>query len=144
LKKLAQGNKKTREVWKRASAFFPGRRFGWIGGRTQNPLIMHRYDTLGYLFPFEMAYNEGDGRLVMEYLLANIEEVSSSSRLDKSNGICRGKYGQRLGDYEIGIDGAEELEAKLSAWEFDHDKGDAVIIVSRLRKPMQVPASTTA
>lgn len=141
LKKFAQGSRNTSRIWYRASALYPGRTFGWIGGRTQNPLIMSRYKKLGYLFPFETAYNEGDGRLVMEYLLANIEEVSSAPPLDKSNGICRRKYKGRLGDYKLGIEGTEKLEAKLSAWEFDRDKGDAVIIVSRLCKPIQVSAS---
>lgn len=143
VKKSAQGRRNTSGIWYRASALYPGRTFGWIGGRTQNPLIMSRYKKLGYLFPFETAYDEGDGRLVMEYLLANIEEVSSAPPLDKGNGICRRKYKRRLGDYELGIEGTEELEAKLSAWEFDRDKGDAVIIVSRLAEPINVPASTT-
>ena len=143
LKKVAQGSLKSKEVFDRASALFPGLTFGWVGGRTQNPLVMRRYSKLGLLFPFEIAYDEGEGSLVMNYLLENINEVNEVPRLDRSNGICRGIYrGRRLGDYKVSIGGTEQLEARLSAWGFDRDKGDALIVVSKLYKPIHVPVPT--
>jgi len=38
LKKEAQGNRLSSSVWKMCLSLYPSRKFGWVGGRTQNPL----------------------------------------------------------------------------------------------------------
>ncbi len=143
LKKGVQGSKKTREVFERAGKLFPDREFGWIGGRTQNPLVMKRYGKLGSLFPLETAYDGVEGRLIMQYLLEHIGEAKEATGLDRSSGICRGIYRERrLGDYQLGISGTEQFEERLSEWGFDREHGDALLVVAKLYQPIHFSADT--
>jgi len=133
LKKEAQGKKLSSQAWKLACSFFSTRKFGWIGGRTQNPLVIKRYAKLGVLFPFQITYAEGEGKLIMDYLSRYIAEVRDVKHLERDTGICRQVYKEgRLGDYSIQIDGADEYEKLLHAWNFQRENGDALIVVTKL------------
>lgn len=116
-------------------ALFPDRKFGWIGGRTQNPLVMRRYAKFGKLFPFDTAYSDPEGQLVMNYLLQRIAEVYQvpEENFVKSNGICRKVYKEgQLGKYPLDVPGTENYEKLLQEWDFNRKEGDAVIVVSKL------------
>lgn len=116
---------------------FPGRAFGWVGGRTQNPLVILRYARLGTNYPFDAKYSEGEGQTLLRFLVQNIADVNEvKATLDYSTGICRGLYPEgRLGDYGRTIDGAEAIECSLAEWGFDRNAGDAVITATRLSSP---------
>jgi hypothetical protein len=123
-----------------AVKMFPERIFGWVGCRTQNPAMFLRYAKLGKTFPFDELYDTVNGERVMNFLLENIaevQEVSALNNLNRRNGICTEVYPQgRLGDYSIELDGAEPFEKQLKQWEFQRDTGEAVLIVSCLRKSL--------
>jgi hypothetical protein len=141
LRKEVQGKELTKQVVEKACFIFPGRRFGWVGGRTQNPVVMSRYSKFGLLLPFDTSYNSPDGKPVMDYLLKHIEEVKDvykGQRLDLRNGICRGIYREgRLGDYPLEVKGTEKFHRQLLQWGFQRDSGDAAIIVSKLTHSIQ-------
>ncbi|HEY0377208.1 MAG TPA: hypothetical protein VGC87_09640 [Pyrinomonadaceae bacterium] len=141
LKKGVQKKGLTTGLTKKAAKVFPERKFGWIGGRTQNPLVMRKYSKLGTVFPFSASYDTDEGKLVMDYLLKHIKEVFEvyeEQRLELTNGICRKVYrGGRLGDYPTAIDGTEAFEKQLLNWNFKRDNGDAIIIVSHLYQIIQ-------
>jgi len=137
LKKEVQGNNLSSNVWNMSASLYPNRKFGWIGGRTQNPLVVKRYSKLGSLYPFESTYEQGDGKLVMDYLLQNIAEVKDVKQLDKDHGICHFVYREgRLGDYSMQVNDIEPYEKQLSEWGFHREQGDAVVIVSRLARSL--------
>lgn len=123
-----------------AAKMFPEHNFGWVGCRTQNPAMFLRYAKLGKTFPFDELYDTANGRRVINFLLENIaevQEVGTSNTLNKGTGICTDVYPQgRLGNYPTGLDGTEAFEKKLKQWGFQRDRGEAVIIVSCLRKSL--------
>lgn len=137
LKKKIQNRKLSKQVIGHILSLFPERKFGWLGGRTQNPAVIKRYKKLGILFPFDISYSLHEGKAVMDYLLQNIEEVREVQALDKENGICRAIYRRRLGDYKTEISGTERFEEQLRKWDFDREKGDAVIVISKLHQVIQ-------
>jgi hypothetical protein len=144
LRKEAQGKRGSGQVIEKACAIFPDRRFGWLGGRTQNPVVIKRYSKFGTVFPFDILYDTTEGKLVMNYLLeyiAEVSEVYNAEKLDLSNGICRGIYPEgRLGDYPVEVSGTDRFEKQLRLWKFQRDGGDAVIVISKLNQPFLVGA----
>lgn len=113
-------------------------KLGWVGGRTQNPLVFLRYARLGKIFPFDITYASDEGRVVMDFLLQNIAEVSEvQTVLEYDTGICRQVYHEgRLGDYLSETEGTERFEKLLNEWEFDRTAGDAVITATKLAHPI--------
>ncbi|MEG4518358.1 MULTISPECIES: hypothetical protein [unclassified Microcoleus] len=138
LTKEAQGKGFSRTAIEQAVKIFPKQTFGWIGGRTQNPLILKRYKRLGKTFPFDELYETQTMKSVMDFLIENIPEVKkvyTEKKLNRSNGICTAVYKEgRFGDYPVGIEGTEEFEKQLEQWGFQRARGDAVIIVARWRQ----------
>lgn len=133
LKKKAQGKQLSSQALNLAYRFLRARKFGWIGGRTQNPLVIKRYSKFGALFPFHATYTEGEGKLVMDYLSQHIAEVRDVKQLEKNIGICRGAYKEgRLGDYSMQVSDTDDYERSLLEWNFQRENGDAVIVVSKL------------
>lgn len=137
LRKEVQGKGYTKSVLQNASNVLHAMTFGWVGGRTQNPVVIKRYSKLGRIFPFDASYETGEGKIVMSYLLKHVEQVGASS-IDLTNGICRRayRYGQ-LGNYPTDVVGTERFETQLQNWNFRRDEGDAVAVVSRLRYPLR-------
>lgn len=136
LKKDAQGKGFSSNVWGMILSFYSNRKFGWVGGRTQNPLVIKRYSKFGYLYPFESTYDHGEGKLVMDYLGRHIAEVRDVKQLDRNNGICHSVYREgKLGDYSMSVTGAVAWEKQLSERGFQRERGDAVIIVAKLARP---------
>lgn len=144
LKKDAQRNGLTTGIIEKVVRLFPNKKFGWIGGRTQNPLVFKRYSDLGKIFPFDAQYDTEDGKQIMDFLLKHINQAQDSSDkrlLDLSNGICRRAYPDgRLGDYSTDVVGAEAFEKQLLDWGFKRESGDAVLVVSRLSQIIQRPS----
>jgi hypothetical protein len=132
LRKEAQRHGLSKQVLELARGFYPGRRFGWIGGRTQNPAMMRRYNKQGLCYPFDVAYTEGDGPKVVDFLTEHIDEVKNVlPSFDRSTGICAGAYIQGiLGDYSW--DDTGHYESRLLQWGFDRSRGDAIIVVARV------------
>jgi hypothetical protein len=127
-------------VIERACALFPGRVFGWMGGRSQNPIVFQRYARFGKTFPFDATYADGEGRSVLEYLRGHIAEVRESDGLDPATGICPHAYRwSYAADYLARAAGAERFEAQLGRDGFDRSRGDAVIVTTKLRTPICVP-----
>lgn len=140
LRKEIQGKGLTKQVVEKSSFVFPDKKFSWIGGRTQNPLVIKRYSKFGALFPFHATYAAGEGKLVMNYLNQHIAEVRDVKQLEKNTGICRGVYKEgRLGDYSMLVSDTDDYERRLLEWNFQRESGDAVIVVSKLIHPIQAP-----
>ncbi len=110
--------------------------FGYVGGRSQNPVIFFLRDRLkkdSPLFPFDGLYSQE----MMEFLIKNVAEVRRPYEkfcLDVSFGICRKAYKGKLGDYDENFrkDRVDEFEEKLKNWNFDRYKGDSLIIIKQL------------
>ncbi len=101
----------------------------WIGGRTQNPLIINRYAKFGCLFPFDNSYNSVNGKMIIEYLLANIRQLFNL-KIDEY-GICKNLYSEgKLGDYEINPN--DKFEKQLNQFNFQRLNGDCIIILTEL------------
>ncbi|GAB4210342.1 MAG: hypothetical protein Fur006_70750 [Coleofasciculaceae cyanobacterium] len=136
LVKAAQHQGYSQQAIIKAFNFFPERQFNWLGCRTQNPAMMMRYARFGNLFPFDQLYDSVDGQPIMEFLLEHIAEVQTTyqrGKLNTVNGVCNQLYPQgRLGDYWVNLDKAAHFERQLQDWEFQRDRGDAVILVSSL------------
>jgi hypothetical protein len=136
LVKAVQHQGYSQKAIKKAVSLFPERRFSWLGCRTQNPAMMMRYSKLGKLFPFNKLYSSEDGQPIMEFLLEHIAEVQTTyqrGKLNTVNGVCTQIYSSgRLGDYQVNLKNAAQFEQQLQAWEFQRDRGDAVILVSSL------------
>ena len=142
LKKGAQKQGLTRGIIERVVKLFPSKKIGWIGGRTQNPLVFKRYSELGKMFPFHVRYDTDDGKQVMAFLVEHIRQAKTFSGaaafLDQASGICRNAYADgRIGDYSTEVPGAEAFERQLLEWGFNRDNGDAVLVVSRLPGSIQ-------
>lgn len=119
-----------------AKLLFPEGRFGWIGGKSQNPKIFLRYQNLGKTFPFEQLYATPEGQTLMTFLVENIEELkdlSTSGKLNLSSGICTAAYSHGyLGDYSISLKGAESFENHLKKLGFNRPGGDSVVVIAKL------------
>ena len=117
IRKHLQGNKlSSSSLFKIACGLYKDHRFDWIGGRTQNPLVILRYARLGTLFPFDQLYEGKEGSLLMKYLQENISEVREvRSRLGPATGICREVYPEgKLGDFALELREALRFEGLLS------------------------------
>lgn len=124
-------------VVKSACALFPGRVFGWMGGRTQNPVVFRRYARFGTVFPFDATYASSEGRTVLAYLRQHISEVRDLTELDSATGVCPGAYRWSHSlDYLAKVDGAEQFEAQLRRFGFNRSNGDAVIVATKLTTPI--------
>jgi hypothetical protein len=96
---------------------------------------MRTYCKFGHAFPFGEDYSTPNGQAAMSFLREQVREVRDvpSSSLDLICGIARGIYRQgRLGNYPVNIENTSDIEQQLTAWGFDRDRGDAVIIAVRL------------
>jgi len=113
-------------------ALYSGRDFGWIGGRTQSPIVMRRYSRLGPLFPFDRPYTDEEGMELMDFMLQHIAEVREAKALDRTTGICAGQYGRTLGRHPHAVAGTEAFEDRLAQWGFSRSAGDAVVVVARV------------
>lgn len=137
LKKRAQGFGLSYVALARVRALYHERTFGWIGGRTQNPVVMKRYARFGPAFPFDSLYSEGDGPEVMQFLRTHIAEARDVPRLDIATGICSGIYWSgKLGDYAIGIEGTERFEDLLQQWNFQRANGDALLVMANVQREL--------
>lgn len=141
LRRAVQGCGYTRSLIEGVCTLFPNRAFGWVGGRTQNPVVMLRYAGMdGTLFPFSRAYDSEEGRALLDFLLEHLEEVRQpheAGTLEAATGICRAVYPEgRLGDYPVDCNGAALFEPQLADWGFDRERGDAVLIVTHLVEPL--------
>jgi len=115
-----------------------GRNVHWVGGRTQNPIVMMRYSKWGTLFPLDESYETDPGALLMAFLIENIREVGdpdADGRLDRPTGLIRGAYAEgKLGDYGIPNDPrVVKWEMRLAANGFDRNRGDAVALIAERR-----------
>lgn len=118
------------------------KKIGWIGGRTQNPVIMKRYSLYfphRNLFPFDFLYDSPEGIPVIDYLRQYISEVvdvrGSGKSPDSKYGISKGVYhsekgGQRNGDYPDNVRDTEDFEEALRRWGFNREAGDAIVVVA--------------
>jgi len=133
LKKSVQGHGLSIAALAQVRALYSERTFGWIGGRTQNPLVMKRYARFGPVFPFDSLYSEGEGPVLMRFLQENIAEARDVPQLDTKTGVCAGVYKSgRLGDYAVGIAGSDKFEKQLREWGFRRLNGDAVLVVAQI------------
>lgn len=133
VQKNIQGKKLSIKAIEGAFNSFPKLQFGWVGGRTQNPIVFKRYAGFGKLFPFDATYSDDEGKRVMAYLLQNISEVKEVEKIDLSTGICFNFYSEgRLGSYSLAIKGIERFEEKLRKWNFYRDRGDCIIVISKI------------
>jgi hypothetical protein len=135
-----QGRGLSLGVVERACALFPGRAFGWMGGRSQNPIVFQRYARFGKTFPFDATYAEGEGRFVLNFLRQHIAEVRESDDVDPISGLCPRAYRwSYAADYLSRAAGADRIEAQLRRFGFDRSRGDAVIVTTKLTMPICVP-----
>lgn len=131
LRKAAQRKIVWRQILKNITACFPDKEFGWIGCRTQNPLMMRSYGLFGTLYPFEADYAQGEGQLLMTYMREQIAQVKNVPELVAVKGICRALYTTgRMGDYPVNING--RIEQHLAEWGFERDRGDSLVVVAKL------------
>jgi hypothetical protein len=123
-------------AWNAARDVFPGKTVEWVGGRTQNPLVMHRYwrqTASDSVYPIRRDYQSGEGKELAALLQFSIAELESMPI--PSDGILRGRYGKRLGDYAIESD-YSGIEDWLLKHNFNRDAGDAVVMISKLDTPI--------
>lgn len=136
LRQCVQGMGYGSRALSEAAAFLPHHDFGWVGGRTQNPVVFLRYACLGSVFPFDEPYTDPRGKRVMDFLITHIIEVQESERagrLERTTGICRGIYDEgKLGVYDVGLQASADWEVSLKEWGFDRLAGDALLLVARL------------
>lgn len=124
-------------VWQSVSDLV-GRPFGWIGGRTQNPAVAHRYlkQTRSKLaFPFRSGYTSDEGRELSSVLANHVAELRSEVVPD--DGILRHAYRRRLNDFPAGSDPWDDPKFKgivdwLRCHNFNRDNGDAVVVIAKL------------
>jgi hypothetical protein len=140
IKKYLHGyNFTSRSLFESACRMFTNREFGWIGGRTQNSLVILRYSRMGTIFPFDTMYSSEPGQRIMNFLIKHIKEIKEVERLDFATGICRQVYAEgRLGDYSNHIQGTERFEQSLAEWKFSRENGDALVAIVKLDHPISV------
>ena len=117
-------------------SMFPDKHFLWIGARTQNPAIYRRYIKYAKtFFPFDEDYGTEGGRKVLDFISNNIPQLADHTADNRipANGICRGIYGRKFGNYAVDGDDPhlEKYENYLSQHNFDRDAGDGVVVVAR-------------
>jgi hypothetical protein len=131
LRKSVQRRMVWRQILNKIVECFPEREFGWIGCRTQNPLMMRSYSFFGSLMPFETDYSQGEGRLLMRYMRQHIPQVRDVPELLPNKGICRALYSTgRMGDYPVNLTG--RIEQTLDEWGFERERGDSLVVVAKL------------
>jgi hypothetical protein len=131
LRKSVQRRMVWRQILNKIVECFPEREFGWIGCRTQNPLMMRSYSFFGSLMPFETDYSQGEGQLLMRYMREHIPQVRDVPDLLANKGICRALYSSgRMGDYPIDLNG--RIEQALDQWGFERERGDSLVVVAKL------------
>lgn len=141
IKKHLQGYKfASRSLLESACKAFNNREFGWVGGRTQNSLVLLRYSRMGMIFPFDAMYNSETGQTIMDFLVSHIDELKEAAeRLESVTGICRQIYPEgKLGDYDDQLPGTEQIERQLAEWGFRRDNGDAIVAIVKLDQPISV------
>jgi hypothetical protein len=137
LRPEVQGRGLTRGFIERACALFPGRLFGWMGGRTQNPVVFRWHAKFGRVFPFDGTYAEPEGRRVLRYLREHVAEVREAAAVDAVTGICRHAYRWTYRDrYLAQARATEPFEEQLRRWTFNRAHGDALILVAKLDVPI--------
>jgi len=107
--------------------------FGYLGGRTQNPVIMYSHDKYceGKFLPFDDLYPDE----LMQFLIMNIPEVREvGENLDKEKGLCKKAYNGILGEYPKGLSKGRcsQFEEELKTFGFNRDEGDAIIVLKEL------------
>lgn len=110
--------------------------FGWLGLRTQNPVMMHLIDKMNAndLYPFDKYYDSE----IINYLIDNVYEARKpylANRLELHTAICKKVYAEgRLGKYPDAIDKGRTsyFETKLKSFQFERDAGDAIILLKKL------------
>ncbi|MCP3918171.1 MAG: hypothetical protein GY711_21690 [bacterium] len=115
---------------------------GWVGGCTQNPLILRRYKRSSLLYPFDRSFVDREGERLFEFLCKNVpqiakrtEELTDAERSEVAKtGILRGIYKQQLGSYPEHVDGLEDIVGYLESNNFDRNNGDVVVAVSAVDK----------
>lgn len=133
-----QGRGLTRGFVEGACSLFPGRRFGWMGGRTQNPVMLRWHAKFGRVFPFDATYAEPEGRAVLLFLREHVAEVRGAAELDEVTGICRRAYRWTYPqEYLDRVGTTEQFEQKLQHWNFRRADGDAIVVVTKLDTPLQ-------
>ncbi|GAK54776.1 hypothetical protein U27_01606 [Candidatus Vecturithrix granuli] len=141
LKKYLQGKglASFRVLLKEMECLIQDKTIGWLGGRTQNPVVLARYAKLGTLYPIDVRYTDKIGRNIIKFLLKNINEVKEiQARLEHDTGICRNFYSEgKLGDYPTTGETAKQFEPLLQQWRFNRSAGDALIAIVRLNKPIE-------
>jgi hypothetical protein len=110
------------------------RKFAWLGGDTQNPIVYKRYASLGRVFPIDSPYTSNLGQRLMRYLLTKVPQVKNrANALHIESGALRGIYREgRLGRYEEGISGTDDLEKYLRRHRICRENGDALLLVCEL------------
>ena len=107
--------------------------FGWIGGRTQNPIVIKKYQQYERIYPFNFTYESSEGQKIIEYIINNINEIKHVQHLTLKYGICHKVYNSgKLGDYSVNIKTMNELEKQLKNWGFNRNNGDSIIVTSQL------------
>jgi hypothetical protein len=112
------------------------RKFGWLGGDTQNPLVYKRYASLGRVFPIDMPFTSKPGQRLLNFLLDHVPQVKSRRKdLNIRSGALTKIYKEgRLGQYEVGISGAEPFEEYLMQHGVRRERGDALLLVAEFRE----------
>lgn len=130
-RKDLQGQGVSRKIFQEILEMPSSHDIGYIGGRTQNPIVMTRYSGFGPAYPFDKSYLSEDGQRLLGFLRRNVQEVSQIKTFNEASGIGRSVYrGGRLGDYPV--DESRAVESYLRLHEFKRENGDAVVIVSDL------------
>lgn len=115
--------------------------FGYIGGRSQNPIIFRIFDKLSSndFYPFGKCYTAE----IIDYLKRVIENEikrpseEESQGLNVKNGIIKNAFWhKKLGTYKIDFANNEILkyEKLLLEWGFDRFNGDAVVLFKDLKQ----------
>jgi ribosomal protein S18 acetylase RimI-like enzyme len=112
----------------------PQRSLGWIGGRTQNPLMFRRYARLAGgsypLLPFTATY---DADPQDASALAAVEAHLGDEALDSASGIARAAYREgRLSKQSDRVRAMDWVEKRLDQWQFNPGKGDAIVTMARI------------
>jgi hypothetical protein len=117
-------------------------RFGWIGGRTQNPVIFYLLDNKsgnpkGKLLPFDNANKYPDE--LMNFLLANILQVKNHADiLNRETGLCKQIYkvgilGKYPLDFKKDKKRSSRLEIELIKIGLNRLEGDAIIVLKEVK-----------
>lgn len=113
--------------------------FGFVGGRSQNPIVFRTIDKLStkVYYPFDKLYTNEIIAFLKNTIKNEVKRPSEKKEqgLNHENGIVTNAYwGKKLGNYKVDLNNNAILgyEKKLSEWNFDRCKGDAVIILKEL------------